>query len=284
MAHATVSLREPAYVTPTGPLNRTLQAGGSTLLGFDLGSYIGPDGPSFYQWLFNGKVLGNSTENSLSLNNVRASSAGFYSLQITNSAGKANAANWVVALEQSGVLVYTLKGTGFSTSGHREMKRSISGLLVVDEVNQNAAIIITGGKAGVDGYNQLIEKNEVSMHSTGPIKGSRTVISGSIIRDLDSTDDNGTEEIESLWISGLDSVVKLSSSLEVVAPKSLKGFMATLSLDNTFVPSIEEYSINLSLDMVNTLNAANNSETLSSAVARIRSLLNNQGFTSIDNN
>ena len=188
--------------------------------------------------------------------------------------------------QQSGVLVYTLKGTGISTNGPLESKKSVSGFLIMDEENQNAALIMFGGKPGVNGYNQLTQRTEIAAHSTGPVNGSRTVYTGSVVRDLDEVDDNGTEEIEMLWVSGLDSVIQLSKTSQerVTAPKTLKGFMTMLTLDDNLIPSLEEYSIQLKLDTKNTLTAITETETMETTVSRIRDFLDNKGFTSTDEN
>jgi hypothetical protein len=76
------------------PLSRTLNAGGSTTLGFQA---TGP-GPFSYQWYFGALAVYGATNSTLALNDVTPNQAGLYSVVVTGATGSTTSAPASVAL------------------------------------------------------------------------------------------------------------------------------------------------------------------------------------------
>jgi hypothetical protein len=88
-------------------------------------------------------------------------------------------------------------------------------------------------------------RTDISEKSTGPFAGSTSV--------LRAYQENDSDEEEMLWISGTDSLIRLDSSRQTMAPATLSGQInSTFAEESTL---IEMLKITLMLDKVQTLKA-----------------------------
>ncbi|MDX2081457.1 MAG: hypothetical protein SFU53_11805 [Terrimicrobiaceae bacterium] len=266
---ANLSIRPPASWTPTqGTEDQTIAPGQGVTLGVE--NVVAAPGAVTYQWLQNGVLIRGQTSPTLNIPAFGAANVGVYSLRITTSAGPVTTESWTLTLNDPTILVYRLAGRAIRTNGPKELAGTLAGFLVVDRKNQNGAIITTS--ATTSGKRFTVENREdLAVHSTGPIRGSRTLIVGSV-----NSGDAGTEEHEIVWLTGLDALVTLGTGNTLFAPSALTGVIGTLTLDPV---GIDSGSATLSLDVPSTLAARTGGESLNQAVQRIRNSLTSQGFT-----
>jgi hypothetical protein len=198
--------------------------------------------------------------------------------------GTVRSASWAFTPQDSGILVYNLSGRAARTIGANETTSSITGYVVVDRTNNNAAIIHTYG-TGFGRRNSLEMRSDIAAATTGPVIGSRTVLAGS----LNSGDNPVDHDI--VWVSGLDSEVILPATtmapilpeVRLFAPPSLSGFMGIL-VRNASSVEIENYSVTLSLNTTLTANSYRNGQNFNQAIAATRSAATTAGFLNAETN
>lgn len=267
-AVANLSLRPAATWTPAaGTEDQQVVPGQGVTLGVE-DLTVAP-GNVTYQWLFNGTALRGQTSPTLTIPNFGVANSGAYSLRITTTAGAIVTESWVLTADDPTILVYRLTGRLIRTDGARETTGALAGFLIVDRKNQNGVIITTSG-TGANRRYSVENRNDIAVHSNGPVRGSRSVIVGSL-----NSGDLGTEDHDIVWLTGLDTLVSFNAANQLFAPVTLAGVLGTLTVGPV---GIDTATASAALDRVNTLAARTNSETLAQTVQRISNTLAGQGF------
>jgi PKD repeat protein len=275
------SLLPAASFTIGGPINQPLAAGANAT--FSVGDLSLPPGnpTASYQWFRNGVAIGNATAASYTAN-----SPGSYSVQVTTKIGateigKAMSATWSVAPldNQAGILVYRLTGNATRTIGANETIGAITGYVVVDRINNNAAIIQTYG-TGFARRNSLETRDDIAVASTGPVNGSRTVLAGSLNSGNDPVDH------DLVWLTGRDventvaaatTAPAVQPAIKIFAPASLSGILGVLVRDVSSV-EIDSFTVTLTLDNALTANAYRYTQNLQQAIDSTRAAAAAAGF------
>ncbi len=229
----------------------------------------GPPGIIAYQWFKDGTAIRGATGRNLSIANVTAASAGVYTVVITSSAGKATTESRRLVVQDSVQLVYAVKGRSETRQSAGAVKtKSLSGYFVVDRSggNPRSAFLWTNA-VGTRTYYLKEVMEGINMRSTGP--GPKTT---SAIVLADKVGDFPSDEREVLWISGADTLVRLSNAVSVTAPPTLSGWWnyAGPASEGT---TIRTDSISLTLSVPLTLQNLNRNfeETLESLIGQLES-------------
>jgi alpha-tubulin suppressor-like RCC1 family protein len=226
-----------------------------------------------YQWLKDGKPLKGETAPEISRQALSHQDAGSYSLQITAGSVKRTTEAIRVNIRQSGVLVYKLSGMQRVSNGNAEKTETLKGYVVMDTDAQTGAII-TYGQSGSTKVYSIEQRTDMSLHSTGPRPGSRSII---VINS--PYGEHPDIEQDMAWMSGRDSLIPLDKNHFIIAPSSMKGSSIRLSLQD--VLEMEQFEGTLILDKQNSLYAQKNNETFDESLQRIGEFLESMGFESI---
>jgi len=275
------SLLPAASFTIGGPINQPLAAGSTAT--FSVGGLVLPPGnaTASYQWFRNGVAIGNATGSSYTAN-----STGSYTVQVTTRigatvVGSVTSATWALPAQDSraNILVYRLAGNATQTEGANETTGSISGYVVVDRLNNNAAIIQTYG-TGLARRNSLEIREDITVASTGPVAGSRTVFAGSV------NSGNNPVDHDLVWVTGRDAENTVAAAttsptvqpaIRVFAPTTMSGILGVLVRGSSSV-GIDSVAVTLTLDNNLTANAHRNAHTLEQAIQSTRAAAAAAGF------
>jgi formylglycine-generating enzyme required for sulfatase activity/sugar lactone lactonase YvrE len=275
----------------SGPVNQSFTAGANAT--FSVSNLVGlPPGNATvaYQWYRNGVAISGATSSSYTMpGGMSASTAGSYAVDVTTSLngtsiGTVRSASWAFTPQDTGILVYTLGGTALRTIGANETTGTLTGYVVVDRANNNAAIIQTYG-TGFGRRNSLEMRSDIDVASTGPVLGSRTVLAGSL--------NNGDTPVDHdmVWVTGKDAEVIVAATttspilpqVRLFAPTSMTGFMGIL-MRNPAPVEIEHYGVTLSLNTALTAAAYRNGQNLTQAIAAARAAATAAGFLNAETN
>lgn len=218
-----------------------------------------------YQWLFNGKSIAGAVTASLYLPTVDPAKAGLYTVTATRS-GEMISASAVLKVDEFGVLIYKISGTGQTTTGGTNTRVALSGFLVVDRLNGQASWIWVS-KDGK--YNRFIVQplDRFRSDTTGAANGDQTVFS-----DMRTESDGVPYSLRvQLWLQGADSLVTLAPGSQTRAPKTLTGHLRNLSVEQEGVMRmvVNSVTISASLDLPSTAQARLNFEGHDEAVERL---------------
>lgn len=211
-------------------------------------------GATAWQWLKNGVAIKGATTSTLNVPNVDASSAGLYSVTVTTPNGKITTAPAQLRINDSGLLIYKLTGTGKAYAGTVAANAALSGYLVLDRAGQRGGLII-GSKSGSQNIHRLEIHDDLDTQSTGPVLKSQTVVSELVAGEF------------ALWVNGTDGLLTISKTDKAVGPATMKGYANSIDLGSNV--RIETVSLTLALDAVNSTPARLNQETVEQAMSRI---------------
>jgi sugar lactone lactonase YvrE len=264
---ATLSLRPAAewVWANTGP-GEPVQSGDSVTFAVD--NVTGPEGTISYQWLKNGKALAGKTSSTLTLDPVSVGDSGSYTLAIRTSAGKIVTESQNLVVQDSGTLVYKILATGSKINGASKTSTGLSGYFVRDRFDGDSHIVWMNSKTKKYSFET---RTDITEKSTGPFAGSTSV--------LRAHQENDSDEEEMLWISGTDSLIRLDSSRQTMAPATLSGQInSTFAEESTL---IEMLKITLMLDKVQTLKALTTDENNATTTAtRLLQEIETKGYQS----
>ncbi len=252
---ATLSL-PPQVSVQTLPTDTEAEAGGSATFTSTAA------GATSYQWLKDGKVIKGATGSTLTLSGVKPGDAGLYSVIITTPSGKVTTPAGKLVVNDQGLLIYKLNGTGTAYEGVLSRAEAITGYLVLDRSGQRGGLIF-GTKNGSVKSHRVELHEGLHTHSTGPVPKSQTVIT------------EVEEDAFVIWLRGIDSLLTMSKTDQTLGPKTLSGFLNSLSL----TPSvhIESVTLSLTLDMIESGHTRAAEESLESALSRLSQALQSKG-------
>jgi hypothetical protein len=215
-------------------------------------------GATAWQWLKNGVAIKNATTSTLTVLNTDANSPGFYSVTVTTPAGKVTTAAAQLRVNDSGLLIYKLTGTGTAYEGAASTVAALSGYMVLDRAGQRGGLIL-GSKRGSQSIHSLEVHENLHTQSTGPVPKTQTVVSEMVADEF------------VLWVNGADSLLTIQKTLSrtdlAVGPATLKGYANSLDIGPKV--RIETVSLTLALDAINSIPARQNAETVEQAMSRL---------------
>ena len=254
-------LAPPLITVNSSPTSVDIVPGGSSTFTADIAD------ASSYQWYKGGVAIKNATGNSLTITNASASSIGSYTVTATTPAGKMTTAPAQLRVTDSGLLVYKLTATGRAFSGTDKRNGAIKGYLILDRAAQYGSLILSR-KDGNQTIHWIEVHPNLHTHSTGPVPKSQTVIS------------EMEQDSLALWFSGSDSLIAVTKTDSTVGPKTLKGFLNTLSAGDESIQ--EEFSVKLAVDAIHSAMARLTKETVEQAQARISQEMQLKGSALIE--
>ncbi|HEY1082357.1 MAG TPA: immunoglobulin domain-containing protein, partial [Prosthecobacter sp.] len=218
-----------------------------------------------YQWLFNGKPIAGAVTASLYLPTVDPAKAGLYTVTATRNSEQISASA-MLKVDEFGVLIYKITGTGQTTTGGSNTRVALSGFLVADRLNGYASWIwvTKDGK-----YNRFIVQpfDRFRSETTGAVNGAQTVFS-----DMRTESDGVPYSLRvQLWLQGADSLITLAPGSQTRAPKTLSGHLRSLSVAQEGVMRmvVNSVTVSASLDLPSTAQARLNFEGHDEAVERL---------------
>lgn len=238
----------PLITVLTSPQTRIVNPGGTAFFN------VWVPGATAWQWLKNGTPIKGAITSTLNVPNVDASSAGLYSVAVTTPNGKVTTAPAQLRVNDSGLLIYKLTGTGKAYEGSVATNAVLSGYLILDRAGQRSGLII-GSKSGSQNIHRLEIHDDLDTQSTGPVPKSQTVVSELVAGEF------------ALWMDGTDSLLTISKTDKAVGPATMKGYANSIDLGSNV--RIETVSLTLTLDAVNSTPARLSQETVQQAMLRI---------------
>jgi hypothetical protein len=224
-------------------------------------------GATAWQWLKNGISIKGAITSTLNVPNVDASSAGLYSVTVTTPNGKVTTAPAQLRVNDSGLLIYKLTGTGKAYEGTVATNAAISGYLVLDRAGQRGGLII-GSKSGSQNIHRAEIHEDLDTQSTGPVPKSQTVVSELVAGEF------------ALWMNGTDGLLTISKTDKAVGPATMKGFANSIDLGSNV--RMETVSLTLTLDAVNSTPSRLFQETVEQAMSRISQDMQAKGSALIE--
>jgi hypothetical protein len=275
----------------SGPVNQSFSAGANATFSVsNLGGLPPGNATVAYQWYRNGVAISGATSSNYTVpGGMSSATAGSYAVDVTTRIGSTvigtvRSTSWAFTPQDTGILVYTLSGTSLRTIGANETTGTLTGYVVVDRANNNAAIIQTYGSS-FGRRNSLEMRPDIAVASTGPVLGSRTVLAGSL--------NNGDTPVDHdmVWVTGKDAEVVVAATttspilpqVRLFAPTSMTGFMCILARNPSSV-EIEHYGVTLSLNTTLTAAAYRNGQNLTQAIAAARAAATTAGFPNAETN
>ena len=275
----------------SGPVNQSFSAGANATFSVsNLGGLPPGNATVAYQWYRNGVAISGAISSNYTVpGGMSSATAGSYAVDVTTRIGSTvigtvRSTSWAFTPQDTGILVYTLSGTSLRTIGANETTGTLTGYVVVDRANNNAAIIQTYGSS-FGRRNSLEMRPDIAVASTGPVLGSRTVLAGSL--------NNGDTPVDHdmVWVTGKDAEVVVAATttspilpqVRLFAPTSMTGFMCILARNPASV-EIEHYGVTLSLNTALTAAAYRNGQNLTQAIAAARAAATTAGFPNAETN
>jgi hypothetical protein len=251
----------PLVPITTGPQSTTVNPPGTATF------TVNVPGATAWQWLKGGKVITGATTNTLMVPNVDASAAGLYSVIVNTPNGKVTTAPAQLRVNDSGLLVYKLVGTGKAYDGISTVNAATSGYLVLDRTGQRGGLIL-GGKRGNQNIHSVEVHEDLHSQSTGPVPTSQTVVSELVADEF------------ALWLNGADALLTLSKTDKAVGPARMKGYVNSINLGAAL--RIEAVSLSLTVDALNSAPARLNQETVEQALSRLSQELQAKGSALVE--
>jgi formylglycine-generating enzyme required for sulfatase activity len=223
-----------------------------------------------YQWNKDGKPIKDARSSSLNVLVVDSSAAGVYTVTVGSDSLKVTSFPAFLRVPEEGLLVYKFTLTGNSFEGTSNSKIALSGLLVLDRLNQRGGIIRFGKNGKLDTFVTKLDDG-IRTDSTGPVINSQTVVS-KVVKAEDTPD----QETTMMWLRGTDSLVTFSSTDKTMAPKTLSGFQTEVSLAG--YTEVTSLTLAATLDNVASLQARQAGETVEQTLNRLAAGLQQKGF------
>ena len=255
-------LTMPPLVPVEGsPASTTVDPGGTATF------TVNVPGATAWQWLKNGTPIKGATTSTLNVPNVDASSAGLFSVTVTTPNGKVTTTPAQLRVNDTGLLIYKLTGTGKAYEGTAATNAALSGFLVLDRSGQRGGLII-GSKRGSQNIHHLEIHEDLETQSTGPVPKSQTVVSELVAGEF------------VLWMDGTDGLLTVSKTDKAVGPATLKGFANSISTGDDM--RIETVNLSLVFDAANSTPARLYQETVEQAMSRISQDMQAKGSALIE--
>jgi uncharacterized delta-60 repeat protein len=251
---------DPLVVVPGPPATIDRKVGETATFSVNM------PGASF-QWLKNGKVIPGQNTNTLAFTVSDASAAGWYSVVVTTSAGKVTTDAAQLRVTDDGLLIYKLSATAKAYEGTSSTSATITGFLALDRAGQRGGMIFNAKQGTISAHQIEIHEN-LDSTSTGPVPRSRTVVSEMEDGEL------------ALWISGADSLIKISKTDTTVGPAAMKGFMNSISVGSDL--HIEEATLSMLIDAASSAITRETGESLENALLRLSQELQAKGSAFVE--
>lgn len=259
---ATLSLRPPAQWAwaNQGP-SQPVRPGDAVV--FSVDDVAGP-GSIKYQWFKNGVAIRGKTGSTLTIPAAGIADSGVYSLEISSAAGQVVTEGQALYVEDTGTLVYKIRATGTSAEGAKSTNARLVGYLVRDRSAATSCFLWVNPAQKtwfVEWMPDLI------MKTTGPMAGSTSILRAHL---------EESENEETIWLSGIDGVVKIGGTTQVLAPAKLDGQFNTVTNEQSTV--IEMLKATLRLDSGQTLKAITIDGSGEATVKRLTDELAAKGY------
>jgi hypothetical protein len=223
-----------------------------------------------YQWNKDGKPIKDAKSSTLNVPVTDSSAAGAYTVTVGLGSLKVTSFPAFLRVPEEGLLIYKFTLTGNSYEGTTSSKIALSGLLVLDRLNQRGGIIRFGKNGKLNTFISMLDDG-IRTNSTGPVMNSQTVVSKVV-----KAEDSPEQETSMLWLRGTDGLVTFSSTDKTMAPKTLSGFQTELSLAGYM--EVTSLSLTATLDNAASLQARQAGETIEQTLNRLTAGLQQRGF------
>lgn len=170
-------------------------------------------------------------------------------------------------LNDSGLLIYKLTGTGRAYELTTATSGVLTGFLIIDRRGQRGSMVL-GRKSGSQNIHRLDAHEDLHTKSTGPIPKTQTVVSEMVADEY------------TLWLNGTDSLLTISKTDKAVGPATLKGHANSIDLGATL--RLETVSLTATLDALNSATARLNGETVEQAMNRLSQDLQAKGSALVE--
>jgi hypothetical protein len=188
---------------------------------------------------------------------------------MTTSSGKIVSEAQALFVEDTGRVVYRVRASGTSAENAARTTARLEGYLVRDRDTGSACFLWTNPSAKTWAAEWL---PDLTMKSTGPMIGSTTVL-----RRYTEYD----PEEEAIWFSGIDRLIRLGNSTQVLAPSTLDGYLNTITTEGSTI--IEMLKATLILDNAQTLKAITLDEDINETLDRLTTELESRGYQQSEN-
>ena len=272
------TLKPAATFTVNGSGNEQLANGANKTFAVNV-SALPSGGNASYQWFKGGVAIEGATSANYTVSGFSSNSSGGYSVRVTTQVGdtivgSVTSDRWALAVQDTGVLIYTLSGKANRTIGAGEEVGTIAGYVVLDRANDKVAIIETY-TSGFSKRNSLDLREDFSVVTTGPVAGSRTAIVGSL------NSGNSPVDHDLACMTGIDaeiitSAIGSATEVKVFAPNTITGLMFTLVRSPSL--EVDVFNVSLALNKPLTTNARINYSTFDQAVTATRAAATAAGF------
>jgi formylglycine-generating enzyme required for sulfatase activity len=266
-------LSDPVWLSLLKPLSITEPPQDVTASPGDTASFAVAatgQGTLTYQWNKDGKPIKGAKSSTLNVPVADPTAAGAYTVTVASGSLKVTSAPAYLRVPEAGLLIYKFTLTGNSYEGTSSSKIALSGLLVLDRLNQRGGIIRFGKNGKLATFVTQVDDG-LRTDSTGPVTNSQTVVSKVV-----KAEESPEQETTTLWLRGTDGPVTFSSADKTMAPKTLSGFQTELGLaDYTQVTSL---SLAATLDNAASLLARQAGETVEQTLNRLAAGLQLKGF------
>ena len=229
-------------------------------------------GPSTlsYQWNKDGKPIKNARASTLNVSVTDQKAAGAYTVTVSSGSLKLTSLPAYLRVSDAGLLIYQFTLTGNSFEGTSSSKIALSGMLVLDRLNQRGGIIRFAKNGKLNTFLTKVDDG-LRTDSTGPVMNSQTVVSKVV-----KADESPDQETTTLWLRGTDGLVAFSNTDQTMAPKTLAGFQTELNLAGA--TEMAALSLTATLDMAASLQARQAGETVELTLSRLAGGLQQKGF------
>lgn len=228
-----------------------------------------------WQWYKENMLIKGATTTTLTISNANVSSAGRYSIVITPPSGSALTLSAYLRINDTGLLIYKMAGTGnayYNSVSPTASTGAITGYVILDRARQRGGFVLGRKNGSVDTHSLELHE-ELKTQSTGPVPKTQTVVSEAAIGE------------PVIWLNGTDSLLSVSKTDQTFGPATLKGFM-NYSRPNSTDPQLTDYvetmSLTLTLDASNSVLARIHQETVEQAMLRISKALQLKGSVLIE--
>lgn len=266
-------LSDPVWLSLPQLLQITEQPQDVTALAGDVAEFsVLADGPGVlaYQWNKDGKPIKDARARTLNVQAINPAVAGIYTVTVSSGSLKVTSQPAYLRVPDAGLLIYKFTLTGNYFVGTGSAKIALSGLLILDRLNQRGGIIRYAKNGKLDTFFSEVD-DELNIHSTGPVSNSQTLVS-KVLQGGGPL----SEDVAMLWLRGADSEVVFSTADRTIAPKTLAGFQTELrAADRSEVGSM---SMNATLDMAASLQARQAGETVEQTLNRLSASLQQKGY------
>ncbi len=227
-------------------------------------------GTLIYQWNKDGKPIKDARSSTLNVPVIDQTVAGAYTVTVSSGSLKLTSLPAYLRVPDAGLLIYQFTLTGNSFAGTNSSKIALSGMLVLDRLNQRGGIIRFAKNGKLNTFLTKVDDG-LRTDSTGPVTNSQTVVSKVV-----KADESPDQETTTLWLRGTDGLVTFSNTDQTMAPKTLAGFQTELNLAGA--TEMAALSLTATLDMAASLQARQAGETVELTLSRLGGGLQQKGF------